>query len=169
MLQYQPLEMFHSVDRITTTVTSPITKFVMLFTPPGPRSQSIWPESAPPNTVLPHSTDHSLTFYPTECFLQLISGSTHFSLINYGKIHKRFHVYSSVVLSTFRLLCLHLQNVFIWQNGNSAPFKQLCVLPSAPAPDNHHFLPLRIRPLQAPHTSGLIQCLFYVTGSFHWT
>ena len=40
-------------------------------------------------------------------------------------------MYSSVVLSTFALLCEELQNFFFWQNRNPIPIKQQLFIPSS--------------------------------------
>lgn len=52
------------------------------------------------------------------------------------KTHKKFTIltilmYSSVVLSTFALLCEELQNFFFWQNRNPIPIKQQLFIPSS--------------------------------------
>ena len=80
-----------------------------------------------------------------------------------------FQVYSSVVLSTFTLLC----NQF---PGHSSSCKTKIPYPlnnsslaPPPAPGNHpSSLSLWSWPLQEPHINGIIHCLF-VTGLFHLT
>ena len=81
-------------------------------------------------------------------------------------------VYNSVALSILILPCnhshIHLQNFFIFPNGNSIPQKNMSPFFPSSVPGIYHPLPVSINvTILGPHQVQLRQYLSYVPGLFH--